>query len=88
MGDGDEAYVLGVKNLAERIEVHIAFRRERNYFESCPRALAELLPRDEVRMMLKRCDGDGCIGLHPIFPRAGDHVDGVGCAACENDLVR
>ena len=74
---------------AQRIQVHALLAGERA--DDQPRAARkrELLPGDEVGVVLERGDDDLVAGLHVRWsPRGRDEVDGFGGTASEDETVR
>ena len=83
---GDDLHVL---ELVERLEPQLAVVVERDQPEVGAGPLRDVLPRDEVRVVLELGDDDDVARLQLVQPpRVGDEVDALGRVAGEDDLAR
>ena len=89
VGEGEELHLRG-EELIESVEVEAEFgvgAEDGDVFEGGAGAEGELLPRDEVGVVLHLGGEDDVAGLEVgVAPGSGDEVDGLGGAAGEDDL--
>ena len=77
------------RDRVERVELELAEVVDRDHPEVGARALGDVLPRHEVRVVLELGDDDEVAGAEVVeAPRVRDEVDALGRAAREDDLAR
>ena len=90
VGDVIEGYHLGARRdeEAQRLEIHMMVRCEGAHVEQRPHGPRELLPRDEVGVMLQRSHDDLVTRAHVrAAPRRRDEIERFGRAAREDEAI-